>query len=238
MKKNIRLAALALLILAGFEAAENHGYAANSGILLESYMNGKQEKDAPVFTHYSQLKTIVLLPEGPFNQREAYGMIDRLGNIDYNILKRLNKERVKIKLFSGNLTDEPSASGLKGKKPRGYRDPKATWDNVPGMGGSRIVLAKIGSSEKGSGHGSINLELHELAHSVDLLGFDSIRTEPHYLKIWKEEAQLLFPGRQYFLSFPEEYFAETFAMYYLNSETKNELKAKAPKTYRYLAQLK
>ena len=43
----------------------------------------------------------------------------------------------------------------------------ATWDDVPGMGGSHTVFVKIGASDKGNGHGSVNLELHELAHSVD-----------------------------------------------------------------------
>ena len=71
-----------------------------------------------------------------------------------------------IKLFTGKLTDNPTASHLSGMIPRGYVN-NTTWDDVPGLGGSKTVLVKIGASHKGNGHSSVNLELHELAHSID-----------------------------------------------------------------------
>jgi hypothetical protein len=113
-----------------------------------------------------------------------------------------------------------------------------TWDDVPGVGGSKTVLVKIGASEKGNGHGSVNLELHELAHSVDRYVYDEIRHDPTFLEIWEAEKEILFPGKTYFTSYPEEYFAETFAMFYLGNETKEELKMRAPKTFMFYSSLK
>src|SRR5690606_14826489 len=124
-----------------------------------------------------------------------------------------------------------------GKKPRGYSENGPTWDEVPGIGGSEVVLAKIGSSDKGKGHGSINLELHELAHSIDKFVFDSISDDPYFLAIWEKEVNLLFPNRSYFSDFPEEYFAESFAMFYLSDQTRNHLKLVAPMTYQLFVEL-
>ncbi|WP_420535002.1 anthrax toxin lethal factor-related metalloendopeptidase, partial [Bacillus mycoides] len=50
------------------------------------------------------------------------------------------------------------------------RRKQLTWDDVPGVGsdiGGKPVMARIGFSERGKGHGSINLELHEIAHAID-----------------------------------------------------------------------
>ena len=53
--------------------------------------------------------------------------------------------------------------------------------------GSHTVLVKIGASDKGKGHGSVNLELHELAHSVDQIVYGGIRDDDKFLSIWRKE---------------------------------------------------
>ena len=184
-----------------------------------------------------QLGDIVLLPEQSFNQKEVASMIDRLDQLPPSMLVKINQQHIKLKLFEGRLTDNPTAKHLKGITPRGYVS-KKTWDDVPGVGGSKTVLVKIGASEKGNGHGSVNLELHELAHSVDRYVYDEIRKDPMFLEIWEEEREALFPGKPYFTTLPEEYFAETFAMYYLGEETRQELKNIAPNTFRFYSDLK
>jgi hypothetical protein len=178
------------------------------------------------------LKEIVILPEQPFDEREALAIISRLDKLPPSMLAKINREGIRVKLFKGKLTDNPSARHLQGVIPRGYKE--KTWDVVPGIGGGKTVLVKIGASAKGQGHGSVNLELHELAHSVDRHVYHEIRKNPVFLKIWKEEAGQLFPGQAYFLTFPEEYFAETFAMFFLGGETRAKFEAKAPKTYAFL----
>lgn len=183
-----------------------------------------------------QLGQIVYLPEDTFDQQEAAAIISRLDMLPPSILAKINEERIQVKLFEGKLTDNPTAQHLKGVIPRGYTSNK-TWDDVPGIGGSKTVLVKIGASAKGNGHGSVNLELHELAHSVDRYVYDEIRSTPEFQEIWEQERNELFPGQSYFINYPEEYFAETFAMYFLGGETKELLKNKAPKTFSFFSSL-
>jgi Pro-Pro endopeptidase len=176
---------------------------------------------------------LVILPEEEFDQQEAASIIRRLVLLPNSMIRKAVDSNIKVKLFEGNLTDNPSARHLKGIIPRGYTSNR-TWDQVPGIGGSRIVLVKIGSSEKGKGHGSVNLELHELAHSLDRHVYGQIREEERFLKIWKRESRLLFPGRAYFLDYPEEYFAESFAMFYIGGLPARLLREAAPQTYQYI----
>ncbi|WP_226676912.1 anthrax toxin lethal factor-related metalloendopeptidase [Mesobacillus jeotgali] len=180
---------------------------------------------------------LIVLPENDFDQGEAAQIINRLMLLPESMILKAVGSNIKVKLFEGRLTDNPTASHLKGIVPRGYTSEK-TWDQVPGIGGSRTVLVKIGSSEKGKGHGSVNLELHELAHSLDRHVYDGIRHEERFLKIWKHESRLLFPGRAYFLDYPEEYFAESFAMFYIGGLPAKLLKEAAPQTYQYIEGLK
>ncbi len=181
----------------------------------------------------SVVERLVVLPEDDFDQLEAARIISRLSLLPDSMIKKAVNKNIKIRLFVGNLTDNPTASHLKGIIPRGYTS-KRTWDQVPGIGGSRVVLVKIGSSEKGKGHGSVNLEYHELAHSLDRHVYGGIREQERFLKIWKHESRLLFPGRAYFLDYPEEYFAESFAMFYIGGTPARLLKEAAPQTYQYI----
>jgi Pro-Pro endopeptidase len=210
-------------------------YSPVQGILLKNYPKLSHLENS--LEKFEPLKEIVILPEEDFDENEAIKIISTLANINENILKKMVNQRVYVKLFTGELTDEPSALYLKGKIPRGYMFSNVTWDDVPGLGGTRIVLVKLGHSEQGKGHGSINLELHEVAHSVDQIVFNGIHSKPDFLKIWRKEANRLFPGNWYFINYPEEYFAETFAYYYYNHETREYLRTVAPLTYEYMKSL-
>lgn len=179
------------------------------------------------------LGEIILLPKDPFNQREAAAMISRIDGLPSSMLEKVRDKKITVKLFEGKLTDNRSARNLSGISPRGYKSDKK-WDEVPGIGGSKTVLVKIGYSEKGKGHGSANLELHELAHSVDRYVYNEIRYNQKFLKVWKQERSILFPGQAYFLTFPEEYFAEAFAMYFVGGKYADELQEKAPATYEFI----
>ncbi|MEW9049931.1 MAG: toxin [Neobacillus sp.] len=184
----------------------------------------------------THLNKIVLLPKNSFNQQEAASIINRIGTLPESVLTNLSNENIILKLFTGNLTDNPTARHLTGIVPRGYPDGR-TWDDVPGIGGSKVVLVKIGSSAKGQGHSSINLELHEMAHSIDRYLYNNISQEPEFKRIWEEERGNLFPGNAYFIMHSEEYFAETFAMYYFSEETMLQLRSKAPRTYQLIKNL-
>jgi hypothetical protein len=179
---------------------------------------------------------MILLPNSVFDEKEAAGIITRMANLPESLLEKINEQDITLKLFTGKLTDNQTARYLAGQIPRGYNS-QSTWDEVPGIGGSQVVLVKIGHSEQGKGHGSVNLELHEIAHSIDNLVFQNVSENKEFQLIWEEERGILFPGNSYFILHAEEYFAETFAMYYLNEETNLQLKKLAPQTYDFIQTL-
>jgi Pro-Pro endopeptidase len=183
-----------------------------------------------------QLNDIILLPDNSFNQKEAANVVRRLSSLPNQLLDQIIQQDITIKLFEGKLTDNPTASHLRGVIPRGYQS-DTTWDDVPGIGGGKIVLVKLGHSEKGKGHGSVNLEMHELAHSIDRYILHEVKYNRLFLDIWEKERSILFPNHSYLLMFPEEYFAESFAMYYLNDKTKINLYQRAPQTYEFIRNL-
>ncbi|RIW28487.1 toxin [Bacillus salacetis] len=202
------------------------------GVLLE---------DAPIKNDLtlqsSILEDIILLPRDTYDEDEARLIIYRLDHLPAELLHQVKAEGIMVRLFQDNLTNFPTTQHLKGITPRGYTNTERTWDEVPGIGGSQLVLVKIGHSEKGAGHGSVNLELHELAHSIDRYVLDEIYHKMKFTLVWKQEANFLFQEEDYFLNYKEEYFAETFAMYFLNMKTKKELKEKAPATYQFFKEL-
>ncbi|WP_175991284.1 anthrax toxin lethal factor-related metalloendopeptidase [Bacillus sp. Marseille-Q1617] len=227
-----RAAIFLFLIIASF-IIWKQTQASYSGILLKH----SSIKSSMQLNSDEQLENIVLLPESDFDQSEARGIIRRLDHIPSHLLSAVENQEIKIRLFDKKLTDFSSTSHLKGVKPRGYTNKSTTWDDVPGIGGSKLVLVKIGHSERGMGHDSVNLELHELAHSIDRYIINDPYSEMAFMQAWKKEAALLFPGQSYFIDYQEEYFAETFAMYYFKSDSRNLLKRKAPSTYQYFKSL-
>lgn len=182
------------------------------------------------------LKNTVILPDKEFDEAEAAKIVKRLDHLPESILSDIRESGVKIILFEGKLTDQPYAEHLKGKVPRGYPE-TVSWDDLPGAGGSQYVFVKIGSSEKGKGHSSVNLEYHELAHSLQRFSYSNKKMDKEITQIWKQEASSLFPKRDYFLDYKEEYFAECFAYYFYSESTRQQLKKKAPEMYTFLNSL-
>ncbi|MCH6269214.1 anthrax toxin lethal factor-related metalloendopeptidase [Neobacillus citreus] len=183
----------------------------------------------------NNVNQIIFLPPKTFDEKEAAKIINRFGSLPNSLLSKIYQNGITLKLFTGKLTDNPTARQLKGKIPRGY-PANTTWDDVPGIGGGKVVLVKIGASDKGKGHGSINLELHEMAHSIDHIILSNVSQTKEFKTLMENEHEKLFPGKSYF-EYPEEYFAESFSMYFLNSESKAQLKWKAPETYYFFKNL-
>jgi Pro-Pro endopeptidase len=209
---------------------------------FDSFTLGEYPRNSELYqfinndTSLKQLNQLIILPNSLFDEKAAAGIINRMANLPETLLEKINQNDITLKLFTGKLTDNQTARYLAGQTPRGYHS-QTTWDTVPGIGGSQVVLVKIGHSEKGKGHGSVNLELHEMAHSVDKLVFENISKSKEFQLIWEEERGILFPGNSYFILHVEEYFAETFAMYHLNQDTNKQLKSIAPLTYRFIREL-
>lgn len=222
---------LITLILMGNSQADK------DGIKLKNLSNHSPLKSQLQLGSAEALGHIIVLPEKDYDEREASQIISRIDQLPHSLLSKVRENRIIIKLFTGKLTDNPTASHLSGKVPRGYEQ-SMTWDDIPGVGGGKTVLVKIGCSEKGRGHGSVNLELHELAHSIDRHVFDEIRHQESFLRIWSLEKERLFPDNDYLLTYPEEYFAEAFAYFYLNDSYRNQLRESSPLTYDYIQSLK
>ncbi len=209
-----------------------------------SYTDGRLLKDSALYDQLQLqskdiLKEMIIVPEHTnFQEDEVIDIIKRLDQLPRQLLHKLQTSGIKVKLFQGKLTDNRTASHLKGIKPRGYKDVNRSWDEVPGIGGAKTVLVKIGHSQKGKGHGSINLELHELGHSLQQLIYQNAYLSGEFMNSWRTEANNLFPGNDYFLSYPEEYFAECFAMYHYSDETQHILKERAPQTFLFFSTLK
>ena len=128
--------------------------------LGHNYAQSVYIKSLPSIESNTLLSKIIILPVDQDHWDDASVIIKRLSRLPESLLQSLANKKIKIKLFTGSLTDQAEAAHLKGIQPRGYII--KSWDDVPGMGGGKTILVKIGFSEKGQGHDSINSELHEL----------------------------------------------------------------------------
>ncbi len=177
------------------------------------------------------LKSMIFVPPKVEEKQALEDMLTTIDGIDRPLLQFLQSKGVMIRLFKGNLTDEPLLFPLKWKQPRGWEQ-DVSWSEVPGSGGGWLISAKIGSSSSGNGHSSLNLELHEIGHTVFNHLSDSQKAQ--FKEAWQEEVKMMFPNREYFSSYTSEYFSESFAFYYYNENTSDHLKWKAPLTYKFM----
>ncbi|HUC90988.1 MAG TPA: hypothetical protein VMS09_03040 [Paenibacillus sp.] len=118
---------------------------------------------------------------------------------------------------------------MKNVVPRGWENTGFTWSDIPGVGGNPVIV-RIGYSDKGMGHGSVNLELHETFHAIDRYVLDDRSEIPEFRALFREEAAGLFAGNRYEELFPEEYFAEVASIIYLSETTRRTVRDKLPKT--------
>jgi hypothetical protein len=174
--------------------------------------------------------------DGSYDANEAQAMINRLARVDERILAHTNHAGVRIILMDQPLTELPEFEYLSGVTPRGWEGTGRTWDDVPGAGGY-TTAARIGYSNPGNSHSTINLELHEYGHAVDsyAAGF-TVSESQAFRDIMAQEKDNLFRDHQVpgYFNTPGEYFAETFAMYYLGGNAGARLAERAPQTYHFM----
>ncbi|MBH9841219.1 hypothetical protein FE578_18260, partial [Clostridioides difficile] len=74
---------------------------------------------------------------------------------------------------------------------------------------------------------------HETAHAIDHIVLNDISKSAQFKQIFAKEGRSL--GNVNYLGvYPEEFFAESFAYYYLNQDTNSKLKSACPQTYSFL----
>ncbi|OUB14807.1 hypothetical protein BK708_25305 [Bacillus thuringiensis serovar yunnanensis] len=170
-------------------------------------------------------------------------MITNISKIDPTILEKLVEKGMHIKLVDYPITETNEYADLKDRIPWGWAGVKdsngnqLTWNDVPGIGSvdGKPVVARIGYSEPGKGHNTINLELHETAHAIDRVVFHDISKTDGFRKAGESEQKNFLPG--HYTENPVEYFAESLAYYYKDAATRQVLKDKAPMTYSYIESL-
>ncbi len=170
---------------------------------------------------------------------EVNTMVANLNRVDARIHRHTNANGVRIILMDVPLTDLPEFAHLSGSVPSGWSETGLTWDEVPGAGGQKVA-ARIGYSQPGNSHSVINLELHEYAHAVDdfAAGFKLSNTE-EFRQIHSREQNALFYDHAVpnYFNMVSEYFAEAFALYYYNDNSRNRLTTRAPETYQFISQI-
>ncbi|WP_439645982.1 anthrax toxin lethal factor-related metalloendopeptidase [Mesobacillus boroniphilus] len=165
------------------------------------------------------------------NREEAIKIKKELSGLSLGLLEKLRLNHINVFIVDEPITNFPEFAHLKGIVPKGWENSGKTWDDVPGAGGERRVIIRIGYNDYVMGHGSLSLTLHETAHSIDHYIFNNLSHTEEFQKIWKREASNLFGSHPYYLNYSEEYFAETFAMFYYDETSKQKLKTFAPLTY-------
>lgn len=189
----------------------------------------------------SAIDKYVIIQKTSTNHSEIEQIVSRISNIPEVYLEKLVERGATIRLVNNPITDEPEFSYLKGVVPRGWDGTGKTWDDVPGIGG-HLTIVKVGHSNLGEGHGTLNLELHEIAHAIDHGVFNNISASTEFKEILKKEVQSLISrhpnaSNMYYFKIPEEYFAEAFTYYYLSGETRQQLLENAPLTYQFFKNL-
>lgn len=207
-------------------------------VVVDSYISGTLSRlpsnfeDDLGLEKYEVLYNLVYLPYENYNEGEVLLMLSRLASIDSTILAELIGNDVTVQLSNNNITSTKEYMYLANVTPRGWEATGLTWDDIPGVGGNPVV-ARIGYSQ--IGHGSINLELHEIAHAIDLKVYH-ISSSIEFLNAMRLERYDMFGSDSYF-AYEEEYFAESFAYYHLNSTTRTYLLENAPLTYEIIANI-
>lgn len=171
----------------------------------------------------------IILKSENIPQEYIDDFIVQFNKFPQSLMNEMLSRKAKIHLIVGQgVTDDPtwglSSSTFDGR----------SWANVPGAGGNprwgkptRIVVNRLHE-----GHGSVNLFLHEHGHALD----STYKTDgASNSKAWKEllkkahiKDYLSSICKKEYCLVPREAFAETFARYYENEETRLELEEKTP----------
>ncbi|HDX9708071.1 TPA: hypothetical protein ROY17_005900, partial [Bacillus thuringiensis] len=119
--------------------------------------------------------------------QEAQNIANRIGKIDPVLLNTLKEKGAMLTLVDYPITDVAGFEHLKNVVPPGWEGAtdaagnQLTWNDVPSLQNRELKLAvvRIGYSEKGKGHSSINLELNTIAKLLDREVLGSPSTYSH-----------------------------------------------------------
>lgn len=167
-------------------------------------------------------------------------VVDVYTRLPWNLVRTLRDRNRGIDLVSGGVTNHPRANFVGTLRPRGWSGTR-TVDSLAGggaIGDLPTIIAgdRLNDRSEAHGHGSTDLVLHEVGHTVDRYFRDNLETFDYsvsrpfialvegmdYASFYAEH--LLAYHRDY----AEENFAELFTRYYLSTESRSTLEWKLP----------
>lgn len=178
-------------------------------------------------------------------EEEVSESIDKIKALPNSVLEVLLKDRVTIRYVERNITDMPEFESLR----------KHEADNLKVFGVFKYPQIVVDYQAKKyikftDLDSFYTITLHEVGHAYDYLvggrnNFE-LSSSDEFLSIWQREARNLFKSEitnmtedlnKYYIDYNYEFFAECFAFYYQNEESKSLLKKNAPETYEYITKV-
>lgn len=168
-------------------------------------------------------------------------VLDTYSKLPVRIIHVLRDRNKGIDLVSQSVTNHPQLAHLRGVTPRGWEEGE-TWEGVPGAGAIGSHPTIIAGDSLHQGHGTLDLILHEVGHTVDRflkngnLRMDLSSTEM-FQGLHRNTPFTILYGTHtgnYASSHVEENFADMFAMYFFSERSRRALEQVYPEGMVYL----
>ncbi len=195
---------------------------------------GWSEDTLKKLTPFMGVKMLPSFEALPIEEREAAlnEVMDIYSRLPVNLLITLRQRNRGIYVVADNVTTHPAMESYANVRPRGWAEGR-TWSEVPGAGATNRHGTIIAGNSIHRGHGSVDLILHEVGHTVDryfkdrdgTMDFSNTRVFSEINGSTPFET-LYGASAGYQSSNDEENFAEMFALYFASSETRQHLSEK------------
>lgn len=239
---------ISFLILLITMVISGHGFSASLSCPEPASRGDAKIKSFRTFLKKNQISIV----SQSIKTNELQDFIFEYNKFPLVLRKEMIEAGIKIHLIDG--------TGV-AQDPTWYHDPKTqdeefdarestfdgrNWNEVPGSGGAALSEAKIPTrlvlNKLYDDHGSVNLVLHEHAHSLDsmyqLRNISNSRAWQEIISIERVKNFAREICGSYCTENAEESFAELFAYYYACSATRNQLKSEAPEAAAFIKNLR
>lgn len=178
-----------------------------------------------------QIDKLIIAPKGKWKgineTRRIKHLVKRLPS---PLVKKLIETETTIRLTTRPITTFTDMKNLKGISPPTWNG--ITWDEILGVAQGNKIILRYGC-DKELYYGTVSMVLHEIGHAVDYIESKITARCKIFNAIWERERKNLINASNIVNEQKDEFYAETFAMFYLNSYTRNKLRLQAPLTYSY-----
>ena len=171
-------------------------------------------------------------------------VVDQLNKLPPDVRSQVAKKDWLDLVAGGSVTNDPQYKDLKGKQTTSLGDGNRTYDQVEGVSdaGKVVLTAKAINEDLAGTGGSVDTVLHETGHAFD---YDKggLSSDPAWQTVWDKlksshyfnNAPQFSGDAAYYNQNANEAFAETFANYFDNSQTRAALPPIVQKYFSNLA---